>query len=143
MTCTTAGSGFYIYNYNVFNTSGVVLQNGKQYIWSMYVKSDNRTSVNFSVECASKQSITAFAINNNYRKLYSIFTYSNTTTYGGFTCYSNFKVNDNLYMKEYNPNIQFKENSSINGGNFKEVNEAEQKARIYPQDIQANNIIEI
>lgn len=148
MTCTTAGNGFYIYNYNVFNTSGVVLQNGKQYIWSMYVKSDNRTSVNFSVECASKQSITAFTINNNYRKLYSIFTYSNTTTYGGFTCYSNFKVNDNLYMhsfevKEYNPNIQFKENSSINGGNFKEVNEAEQKARIYPQDIQANNIIEI
>lgn len=148
ITCTTAGQGFYIQNYNVFNKTGVALQNGKKYIWSMYVKSDNRTNINFNVECASSQSATSFTINNVYRKIYSIFTYSSSTRYYAFTCYSNFKVNDNLYMhsfevKEYNPNIQFKENSSINGGNFKEVNEAEQKARIYPQDIQANNIIEI
>ena len=148
ITCTTAGQGFYIQNYNVFNKTGVALQNGKKYIWSMYVKSDNRTNINFNVECASSQSATSFTINTVYRKIYSIFTYSSSTQYYAFTCYSNFKVNDNLYMhsfevKEYNPNIQFKENSSINGGNFKEVNEAEQKARIYPQDIQANNIIEI
>ena len=146
ITCTTAGQGFYIYGYNVFDKTHLI--DGKQYIWSMYIKSDNRTRITFNVECASKQSATIFTINNNYRKIYSIFTYSNTQQYAAFTCYPTFSVNENIYIhsfevKEYNPNIQFKENSSINGGNFKEVNEAEQKARIYPQDIQANNIIEI
>ena len=148
MTCTTAGQGFYIQNYNVFNKTGVALQNGKKYIWSMYVKSDNRTNINFNVECASSQSATSFTINNVYRKIYSIFTYSSSTQYYAFTCYSNFKANDNLYIhsfevKEYNPNININQNCTISGGNFKEVNESEQKARIYPQDIQANNIIEI
>ena len=32
ITCTTAGQGFYIQNYNVFNKTGVALQNGKKYI---------------------------------------------------------------------------------------------------------------
>ena len=148
ITCTTAGQGFYIQNYNVFNKTGVALQNGKKYIWSMYVKSDNRTNINFNVECASSQSATSFTINNVYRKIYSIFTYSSSTQYYAFTCYSNFKANDNLYIhsfevKEYNPNININQNCTISGGNFKEVNESEQKTRIYPQDIQANNIIEI
>lgn len=145
LTCTVAGSGFYMSGYNVFNKSNLI--NGKQYMISMYVKSDNRTSVKFNVECSSKQSKGTFTIGNNYRRICIIYTYSNTQTYSAFTCYSDWKVDENIYIHslkvtEYNPKSHVKNNSVIETNSFTEIG-SENETKLYKQDIQTNQIIEI
>ena len=144
LTCTVAGSGFYMSGYNVFNKSNLI--NGKQYMISLYVKSDNRTSVKFNVECSSKQSKGTFTIGNTYRRICIIYTYSNTQTYSAFTCYSDWKVDENIYIHslkvtEYNPEVHFKDDSVVEANSFIEIN-SEEKTKIYKQDIQTNQIIE-
>ena len=145
MTCNTAGVGFLIGG--CWNTAKSKFVNGKQYIWSMYVKSDNRTSITFNVECSSKQSKKTFVIDTNYRRIESVFTYSNSTAYSAFTCYSNFKVNENLYIHtfsvdEYNPKTNVDKKGILHTNNFIEI-KSEEKCRIFKQDIQSNEIIEI
>lgn len=145
MTCNTAGLGFYIGG--CWNTARSKFVNGKQYIWSMYVKSDNRTSITFNVECSSKQSKNTFIIDTNYRRIESVFTYSNSTAYSAFTCYSNFKVNENLYIHtfsvdEYNPKTNVDKKGILHTNSLIEI-KSEEKCKIYKQDIQSNEIIEI
>lgn len=145
MTCNTAGLGFYIGG--CWNTARSKFVNGKQYIWSMYVKSDNRTSITFSVECSSKQSKNTFVIDTNYRRIESVFTYSNSTAYSAFTCYSNFKVDENLYIHtfsvdEYNPKTNVDKKGILHTNSLIEI-KSEEKCKIYKQDIQSNEIIEI
>lgn len=145
MTCNTAGLGFYIGG--CWNTARSKFVNGKQYIWSMYVKSDNRTSITFNVECSSKQSKNTFVIDTNYRRIESVFTYSNSTAYSAFTCYSNFKVNENLYIHtfsvdEYNPKTNVDKKGILHTNSLIEI-KSEEKCKIYKQDIQSNEIIEI
>lgn len=145
MTCNTAGLGFYIGG--CWNTARSKFVNGKQYVWSMYVKSDNRTSITFNVECSSKQSKNTFIIDTNYRRIESVFTYSNSTAYSAFTCYSNFKVNENLYIHtfsvdEYNPKTNVDKKGILHTNSLIEI-KSEEKCKIYKQDIQSNEIIEI
>lgn len=145
MTCNTAGLGFYIGG--CWNTARSKFVNGKQYVWSMYVKSDNRTSITFGVECSSKQSKNTFVIDTNYRRIESVFTYSNSTAYAAFTCYSNFKVNENLYIHtfsvdEYNPKTNVDKKGILHTNSLIEI-KSEEKCKIYKQDIQSNEIIEI
>lgn len=145
MACNTAGLGFYIGG--CWNTARSKFVNGKQYIWSMYVKSDNRTSITFNVECSSKQSKNTFVIDTNYRRIESVFTYSNSTAYSAFTCYSNFKVDENLYIHtfsvdEYNPKTNVDKKGILHTNSLIEI-KSEEKCKIYKQDIQSNEIIEI
>ena len=146
ITCTAAGNGgFYMSGHKVFDKINLV--NGKQYCISLYVKSDNRTSVEFNVECKSAQSKTRFTIGTEYRRLCIIYTYSNTTTYSAFTSYGGWKVNENIYIHslkvtEYNPKSYIKNNSVIETNSFTEIS-SENETKIYKQDIQTNQIIEI
>ena len=145
ITCTEAGSGFYMSGHKVFNKTDLI--HGKQYVVSLYAKSDNRTTINLNVECASQQSKGQFTIGNTYRRLFKVFTYSNTTQWTAFTSYSNWQVDENLYIHsikvtEYNPEFHFKNNGTTSVNNFIEIN-SEQKTKIYKQDIQVNEIIEI
>lgn len=146
ITCTAAGNGgFYMGGHKVFDKINLV--NGKQYCISLYVKSDNRTSVEFNVECKSAQSKTRFTIGTEYRRLCIIYTYSNTTTYSAFTSYGGWKVNENIYIHslkvtEYNPKSYIKNNSVIETNSFTEIS-SENETKIYKQDIQTNQIIEI
>ena len=146
ITCTAAGSGgFYMSGHKVFDKISLV--NGKQYCISLYVKSDNRTSVEFNVECKSAQSKTRFTIGTEYRRLCIIYTYSNTTTHSAFTSYGGWKVNENIYIHslkvtEYNPKSYIKNNSVIETNSFTEIS-SENETKIYKQDIQTNQIIEI
>lgn len=145
ITCTAAGNGgFYMGGHKVFDKTNLV--NGKQYCISLYVKSDNRTSVEFNVECKSAQSKTRFIIGTEYRRLCIIYTYSNTTTYYAFTSYGGWKVNENIYIHslkvtEYNPKSHIKNNSVIETNSFTEIG-SENETKIYKQDIQTNQIIE-
>lgn len=146
ITCTAAGNGgFYMSGHKVFDKINLV--NGKQYCISLYVKSDNRTSVEFNVECKSAQLKTRFTIGTEYRRLCIIYTYSNTTTYSAFTSYGGWKVNENIYIHslkvtEYNPKSYIKNNSVIETNSFTEIS-SENETKIYKQDIQTNQIIEI
>ena len=146
ITCTATGNGgFYMSGHKVFDKTNLV--NGKQYIVSLYVKSDNRTSVEFFVECSSKQSKSTFTIGAEYRRICIIYTYSNTTTYNAFTSYGGWTVNENVYIHsikvtEYNPTTHFKNNSVVETNSFIEI-KSEEKCKIYKQDIQSNEIIEI
>lgn len=144
ITCTVAGNGFYIGGFNVFDKTHLV--NGKQYMISLYAKSDNRTSVTFNVESSSKMFKSTFAIGTEYRRICIIYTYSNTQTYSAFTCYSGWKVDENIYIHslkvtEYNPEVHFKDDSVVEANSFIEIN-SEEKTKIYKQDIQTNQIIE-
>lgn len=144
ITCTTAGMGFYMSGHNVFDKTHLV--NGKQYMISMYVKSDNRTTTKFHVECSSKQDKNDFTIGVDYRRICIIFTYSNTPQYNAFSSYNGWKVDENIYIHsmkvtEYNPETNFKNNSVVEANSFIEIN-SENKTKIYKQDIQTNQIIE-
>ena len=146
ITCTAAGSGgFYMAGHKVFDKTNLV--NGKQYIVSLYVKSDNRTSVEFFVECASKQTKNTFTIGTEYKRINIVYTYSNTTKWNAFTSYGGWKVDENVYIHsikvtEYNPKSHIKNNSVIETNSFIEI-KSEEKCKIYKQDIQSNEIIEI
>lgn len=146
ITCTAAGSGgFYMSGHKVFDKTTLI--NGKQYIISLYAKSDNRTSIRFNVECSSKQSKSTFTIGAEYRRICIIYTYSNTPTYNAFTSYGGWKVNENIYIHslkvtEYNPKSHIKNNSVIETNSFTEIG-SENETKIYKQDIQSNEIIEI
>lgn len=146
LTCTTAGSGFYISGWGAFGRTSV-LEDGKQYVWSMYIKSDNRTSIRFNVECSSKQSKTSFTIGKEYKKIYSVYTYQSGKQYTAFTCYPSFNLNDNIYIhsfkvEEYNPDALLDKKGNLKNNCFIE-NEDIEKCYIYKQDIQTNQIIEI
>ena len=146
ITCTAAGSGgFYMSGHKVFDKTTLI--NGKQYIISLYAKSDNRTSIRFNVECSSKQSKSTFTIGAEYRRICIIYTYSNTPTYNAFTSYGGWAVDENVYIHsikvtEYNPTTHFKNNSVVETNSFIEI-KSEEKCKIYKQDIQSNEIIEI
>lgn len=146
ITCTAAGSdGFYMSGHKVFDKTTLI--NGKQYIISLYAKSDNRTSIRFNVECSSKQSKSTFTIGAEYRRICIIYTYSNTATYNAFTSYGGWAVDENVYIHsikvtEYNPTTHFKNNSVVETNSFIEI-KSEEKCKIYKQDIQSNEIIEI
>ena len=146
ITCTAAGSGgFYMGGHKVFDKTTLI--NGKQYIISLYAKSDNRTSIRFNVECSSKQSKSTFTIGAEYRRICIIYTYSNTTPYNAFTSYGGWAVDENVYIHsikvtEYNPTTHFKNNSVVETNSFIEI-KSEEKCKIYKQDIQSNEIIEI
>lgn len=146
ITCTAAGSGgFYMSGHKVFDKTTLI--NGKQYIISLYAKSDNRTSIRFNVECSSKQSKSTFTIGAEYRRICIIYTYSNTPTYNAFTSYGGWAVDENVYIHsikvtEYNPTTYFKNNSVVETNSFIEI-KSEEKCKIYKQDIQSNEIIEI
>lgn len=146
ITCTAAGSGgFYMSGHKVFDKTTLI--NGKQYIISLYAKSDNRTSIRFNVECSSKQSKSTFTIGTEYRRICIIYTYSNTPTYNAFTSYGGWAVDENVYIHsikvtEYNPTTYFKNNSVVETNSFIEI-KSEEKCKIYKQDIQSNEIIEI
>ena len=145
ITCTAAGSGgFYMAGHKVFDKTNLV--NGKQYIVSLYVKSDNRTSVEFFVECASKQTKNTFTIGTEYKRINIVYTYSNTTKWNAFTSYGGWKVDENVYIHsikvtEYNPKSHIKNNSVIETNSFTEIG-SENETKIYKQDIQTNQIIE-
>lgn len=145
ITCTAAGSGgFYMAGHKVFDKTNLV--NGKQYIVSLYVKSDNRTSVEFFVECASKQTKNTFTIGTEYKRINIVYTYSNTTKWNAFTSYGGWKVDENVYIHsikvtEYNPKSHIKNNSIIETNSFTEIG-SENETKIYKQDIQTNQIIE-
>lgn len=146
LTCTTAGNGFYISGRGAFGGTSV-LEDGKQYVWSMYIKSDNRTSIRFNVECSSKQSKTSFTIGKEYKKIYSVYTYQSGKQYTAFTCYPTFNLNDNIYIhsfkvEEYNPDALLDKKGNLKNNCFIE-NEDIEKYYIYKQDIQTNQIIEI
>lgn len=146
LTCTTAGNGFYISGRGAFGGTSV-LEDGKQYVWSMYIKSDNRTSIRFNVECSSKQSKTSFTIGKEYKKIYSVYTYQSGKQYTAFTCYPTFNLNDNIYIhsfkvEEYNPDTLLDKKGNLKNNCFIE-NEDIEKYYIYKQDIQTNQIIEI
>lgn len=146
LTCTTAGNGFYISGRGAFGGTSV-LEDGKQYVWSMYIKSDNRTSIRFNVECSSKQSKTSFIIGKEYKKIYSVYTYQSGKQYTAFTCYPTFNLNDNIYIhsfkvEEYNPDALLDKKGNLKNNCFIE-NEDIEKYYIYKQDIQTNQIIEI
>lgn len=146
LTCTTAGNGFYISGRGAFGSTSV-LEDGKQYVWSMYIKSDNRTSIRFNVECSSKQSKTSFTIGKEYKKIYSVYTYQSGKQYTAFTCYPSFNLNDNIYIhsfkvEEYNPDALLDKKGNLKNNCFIE-NEDIEKCYIYKQDIQTNQIIEI
>lgn len=146
LTCTTAGNGFHISGRGAFGSTSV-LEDGKQYVWSMYIKSDNRTSIRFNVECSSKQSKTSFTIGKEYKKIYSVYTYQSGKQYTAFTCYPSFNLNDNIYIhsfkvEEYNPDALLDKKGNLKNNCFIE-NEDIEKCYIYKQDIQTNQIIEI
>lgn len=146
LTCTTAGNGFYISGRGAFGSTSV-LEDGKQYVWSMYIKSDNRTSIRFNVEYSSKQSKTSFTIGKEYKKIYSVYTYQSGKQYTAFTCYPSFNLNDNIYIhsfkvEEYNPDALLDKKGNLKNNCFIE-NEDIEKCYIYKQDIQTNQIIEI
>ena len=146
LTCTTAGNGFYISGRGAFGGTSV-LEDGKQYVWSMYIKSDNRTNIRFNVECSSKQSKTSFTIGKEYKKIYSVYTYQSGKQYTAFTCYPTFNLNDNIYIhsfkvEEYNPDALLDKKGNLKNNCFIE-NEDIEKCYIYKQDIQTNQIIEI
>ena len=145
ITCTAAGMGFYMSGHKVFDKTTLI--NGKQYIISLYAKSDNRTSIRFNVECSSKQSKSTFTIGAEYRRICIIYTYSNTATYNAFTSYGGWAVDENVYIHsikvtEYNPTTHFKNNSVVETNSFIEI-KSEEECKIYKQDIQSNEIIEI
>lgn len=145
ITCTAAGQGFFMAGHKVFDKTNLV--NGKQYCISLYVKSDNRTSIEFNVECKSVQSRSRFTIGTEYKRINIVYTYSNTTTWNAFTSYGGWKVDENVYIHsikvtEYNPKSHVKSNSVIETNNFTEIN-SENETKIYKQDIQTNQIIEI
>jgi hypothetical protein len=144
ITCTVAGTGIYIGG--CWSTAKAKFINGEQYIWSMYIKSDNRTNIKFNVECSSKQSKNNFEIDTTYRRIESVFTYSNSTTYSAFTCYPTFAVDDNIYIHsfsvcEYKPETNVNKQGILNAGQLVEINN-DKKCKIYKQDIQVNTIIE-
>ena len=145
ITCTTAGNGFYESG-TVWNNTKAKMVHGQQYVWSLYCKSDNITSMKFSVECASAQDRTTFTIGPEYRKLSNVFTYSSETTYSAFTSYTKYVEGDNVYIhsfkvQPYNPNLEI-----MKTGVYKEncLNEGiENQFTIFKQDTETKEIIEI
>ena len=147
-TCTTAGSGFYENNADCWGLARSKMVNGQKYVWSLYCKSDNRTSITFNVECAASgsQSQQTFAIGKEYKKLTGVFTYATGTTYSAFTSYPNYAVGDVVYIhsfkvQPYNPTMEFTKE-----GVYKENNVNEQSTKqfeIFRQDTQVHEIIEI
>lgn len=153
-TCTTVGNGFYINGLDVFSTGKSKCIDGKQYIWSMYIKSDNKTKIQFNVECGTSIEHTQFQIGTEYKRIGSVFTYSKSAQYSAFTSYQvtgdqllTWNVNDNIYIhsfcvEEYNPEHHFNKKSIVETNNFLEIRE-EKETKVYKQDIQTNQIIEI
>lgn len=153
-TCTTVGNGFYINGLDVFSTGKSKCIDGKQYIWSMYIKSDNKTKIQFNVECGTLIEHTQFQIGTEYKRIGSVFTYSKSAQYSAFTSYQvtgdqllTWNVNDNIYIhsfcvEEYNPEHHFNKKSIVETNNFLEIRE-EKETKVYKQDIQTNQIIEI
>ena len=145
ITCTTAGNGFYESG-TVWNNTKAKMIHGQQYVWSLYCKSDNITSMKFSVECSSAQDRTTFTIGPEYRKLSNVFTYSSETTYSAFTSYTKYVEGDNVYIhsfkvEPYNPNLEI-----MKTGIYKEncLNEGiENQFTIFKQDTETKEIIEI
>ena len=144
ITCTAAGNGFYMASN--WSSAKAKMVHGQQYVWSLYCKSDNRTTMKFSVECASAQDRTNFAIGPEYKKLSSVFTYSNETSYSAFTSYPTFAVNDNVYIhsfkvEPYNPKLEimktgvYKENDLSEG--------IENQFTMFKQGTETKEIIEI
>lgn len=152
-TCTTVGNGFYIYGLDVFSKTTSRCIDGKKYIVSMYIKSDNKTKIRFDVECSTNMDKQIFDIGKKYTRITFVFTYSNTTQYNAFTCYQNpaqsitWSLNDNIYIhsfcvEEYNPEHHFNKKSIVETNNFLEIHN-EKETKVYKQDIQINQIIEI
>lgn len=144
ITCTAAGNGFYMSSN--WSSAKAKMVHGQQYVWSLYCKSDNRTTMKFSVECASAQDRTNFTIGPEYKKLSSVFTYSNETSYSAFTSYPTFAVDDNVYIhsfkvEPYNPNLEI-----MKTGVYKEndLNEGiENQFTMFKQGTETKEIIEI
>lgn len=144
ITCTAAGNGFYMSSN--WNSAKAKMVHGQKYVWSLYCKSDNRTTMKFSVECASAQDRTNFTIGPEYRKLSNVFTYSSETSYSAFTSYPTFAVNDNVYIhsfkvEPYNPNLEI-----MKTGVYKEndLNEGiENQFTMFKQGTETKEIIEI
>lgn len=144
ITCTAAGNGFYMASN--WSSAKAKMVHGQQYVWSLYCKSDNRTTMKFSVECSSAQDRINFAIGPEYKKLSSVFTYSNETSYSAFTSYPTFAVNDNVYIhsfkvEPYNPNLEI-----MKTGVYKEndLNEGiENQFTMFKQGTETKEIIEI
>lgn len=152
-TCTTVGNGFYIYGLDVFSKTASRCIDGKKYIVSMYIKSDNKTKIRFNVECSTNMDKQIFDIGKEYTRITFVFTYSDTTQYNAFTCYQNpaqsitWSINDNIYIhsfcvEEYNPEHHFNKKSIVETNNFLEIHN-EKETKVYKQDIQTNQIIEI
>ena len=144
ITCTAAGNGFYMSSN--WSSAKAKMVHGQQYVWSLYCKSDNRTTMKFSVECASAQDRTNFTIGPEYKKLSSVFTYSNETSYSAFTSYPTFAVDENVYIhsfkvEPYNPNLEimktgvYKENDLSEG--------IENQFTMFKQGTETKEIIEI
>ena len=144
ITCTAAGNGFYMSSN--WSSAKAKMVHGQKYVWSLYCKSDNRTTMRFSVECASAQDRTNFTIGPEYKKLSSVFTYSNETSYSAFTSYPTFAANDNVYIhsfkvEPYNPNLEimktgvYKENDLSEG--------IENQFTMFKQGTETKEIIEI
>lgn len=144
ITCTAAGNGFYMSSN--WSSAKAKMVHGQQYVWSLYCKSDNRTTMKFAVECASAQDRTNFTIGPEYRKLSNVFTYSSEISYSAFTSYPTFAVDDNVYIhsfkvEPYNPNLEimktgvYKENDLSEG--------IENQFTMFKQGTETKEIIEI
>ena len=146
ITCTAAGYGFYESGGQAWQKAKAKMVHGQQYVWSLYCKSDNRTTMKFAVECSSAQDRTNFTIGPEYRKLSNVFTYSSETDYSAFTSYPTFAVNDNVYIhsfkvEPYNPNLEI-----MKTGVYKEndLNEGiENQFTMFKQGTETKEIIEI
>ena len=145
VTCTTAGNGFYESG-TAWKNARDKMVHGQQYVWSLYCKSDNITSMSFNVECSSAQDRTTFTIGPEYRKLSNVFTYSSETTYSAFTSYTKYVEGNNVYIhsfkvQPYNPNLEimktgvYKENDLSEG--------IENQFTIFKQGTETKEIIEI
>ena len=145
ITCTTAGNGFYESG-TAWTNARAKMIHGQQYVWSLYCKSDNITSMKFNLECASTQDRTTFTIGPEYRKLSNVFTYSTETTYSAFTSYTKYVEGDNVYIhsfkvEPYNPNLEimktgvYKENDLSEG--------IENQFTMFKQGTETKEIIEI
>lgn len=146
ITCTAAGDGFYESGGQAWQKAKAKMINGQKYVWSLYCKSDNRTTMKFAVECASAQDRTNFTIGPEYKKLSNVFTYSSETSYSAFTSYPTFAVDDNVYIhsfkvEPYNPNLEimktgvYKENDLSEG--------IENQFTMFKQGTETKEIIEI
>lgn len=146
ITCTAAGDGFYESGGQAWQKAKAKMINGQKYVWSLYCKSDNITSMKFSVECSSAQDRITFTIGPEYRKLSNVFTYSSETTYSAFTSYTKYVEGDNVYIhsfkvEPYNPNLEimktgvYKENDLSEG--------IENQLTMFKQGTETREIIEI